>query len=83
MVKRALDKLTDGLEQALQEAKATHMEQLEQFMKNQMQEQTLKLKRAIEECVEKGAEKGAEKVVKKLKPQLDVIQKEISKQSQS
>ena len=78
MVTRALGKLKDGLEQALQEAQTTQMEQLEQFMKNQMEEQT----RAVEEFVKKGAEKVIE-AVEKLQPQLDMIQKEISKQSQS
>ena len=78
MVARSLGKLKDGLEQALQEAQTIQMEQLEQFMKNQMEEQT----RAVEEFVEKGAEKVIE-AVEKLQPQLHMIQKEISKQSQS
>ena len=78
MVTRALDKLKDGLEQALQEAQATQMDQLEQFMKNQMQEHT----RAVEKYVEKGTERVIE-AVGKLQPQLDMIQREIKKQNQS
>ena len=67
MVGRALEKLSDGLKQALEEALATQRGQLEQFIQSQTQE----LKEAVV--------KGTHEVVVKL----DMIHKEISKSQQS
>ena len=74
MTIRALGGLSDGLKQALEEAKTTQTEQLEQFMKNQTEE----LKITVQDSVAK----GTQEVLKKLQPQLDVIRKDISTLSQ-
>ena len=71
MTGRAQGKLSDGLKQALEEAQATQTKQLEQFIHNQ----TLELKQAVQDSVAK----GAEEVVAKLKPELDMIHKELGK----
>ena len=66
MMNRSLGKLSDGLKQALDEAKTTQTEQLEQFMKSQTEE----LKVTVQDSVAKGTQEVLEK--------LDVIRKDIS-----
>ena len=70
MTIRALGGLSDGLKQALDEAKTTQTEQLEQFMKSQTEE----LKITVQDSVAK----GAQEVLEKIQPQLDVLCKDIS-----
>ena len=70
MTENAQGKLSDGLKQALEEAQATQTKQLEQFIQNQTQE--------LKEVVQDSVAKGTHEVVEKL----DMIHKEISKQSQ-
>ena len=70
MMNRSLGKLSDGLKQALDEAKTTQTEQLEKFMKSQTEE----LKITVQDSVAK----GTQEVLETLQPQLDVIRRDIS-----
>ena len=62
MMNRSRGKLSDGLKQALDEAKTTQTEQLEQFMKSQTEELKVTVAKGTQEVLEK----------------LDVIRKDIS-----
>ena len=76
---KSLGALTEDLKKALEDAQEKRAQQLEQFMMNQLKDQTQELKQAIEE----NRQRGVKEVVDELKLHHDKVMEEISKLTQA